>query len=330
MEDGRRGSTSRLPSFVADVWARRGRAARAAVRLASLTVRDARRDRIGGVAAQVAFFALLAIPPVLLVLAGLIGYVEGLLSPEAADALRVWLVRALGGFLAPDTTEGFVRPTVDDLFTRGRGGVASVGGLVAVWSASRLVRALIEAMNVAYDVEEWRPAWKRRLLAVGLTAGGLFLLAVFLPLLVAGPSLGRAIDDRFGLGGILGDVWSLAYWPVAVGFALGLLATFYHVAPSRWTPWLRDLPGALLATAGWLAAAVAMRVYVGFAVDEGRFGSLAAPVVLLLWFYASALVVLAGAELNAEIEKLWPAGRGPRPGGSVSGHPARRAPRRSD
>lgn len=279
---------------------------RAAVTLARRTVSDAHADRIVGVAAEVAFFALLAIPPMLLVLAGAAGYVGDLLGPDVRASLRDWMVRSLGGFLAPETMDELVKPAVENLFARGRGGIISLGALLAVWSASRLTRVLIEAMNIAYDVEEWRPAWRRRLLAVGLTVGGILFLATFLPLLVAGPRLGQAIDVRFGLGGILGPLWRVLYWPVTVGLGISVLATLYHVAPNRQTPWRRDVPGAVLAATLWVAAAFGLRAYVGLAISQTAFGPLAAPAVLLLWLYVTALSVLLGAELNAEIDKVWP------------------------
>ena len=276
---------------------------RTAVDLATRTFRAAREDRITAVAAQVAFFTLLALPPALLALAGLAGYIADGLGPEVSAKLRSRVVQGLGGFLAPDRTDELVRPTVDAIFTTGRGGALSIAGVVAVWSASRLVRSLIEALNVAYNVEEWRPAWKRRVLAVVLTAGGLFLLALFLPLVVAGPNLGRAIDDQFGLGGVVGAAWRVLYWPGAAAVGVCLLATLYHLAPNCRTRWHQGVPGAVLATVGWLMAAVGLRVYVRFSISEQQFGPLAAPVVLLLWFYASAIVVLLGAELNGEISK---------------------------
>lgn len=291
----------------------------AAIALARRTIRDARDDRIVGVAAQVAFFALLAIPPLLLVLAGTAGYIDSLFGPHVADGARDWLMRGLGGFLAPRTMEDLVAPTVDSVFAEGRGGILSLGAVVALWSSSRLVRVLIEAMNVAYDVAEWRPAWKRRLIAIGLTIGGIFVITVFLPMIVAGPRLGQAIGDRFGLGGIVGAIWLVVYWPAAATIGVALLATLYHFAPNWQTRWRRDLPGAVLAAAGWLVGAVTLRVYVRYTVSEQEVGPLAAPLVLLLWFYVSSFVVLVGAELNAEVEKMWPTRRaGPRatPGSS--------------
>ncbi|HYZ91063.1 MAG TPA: YihY/virulence factor BrkB family protein [Actinomycetota bacterium] len=280
--------------------------ARQALVLARRTVKGAAEDRIVGHSAEVAFFTLLAIPPMLLVLAGFAGYVSAIFGPEVSDGVREWVLRSLGGFLAPETMSRTVGPAVDAIFAEGRGGVISVGAVVAVWSASRLIRVLIQAMNVAYDVPSWRPGWKRRLIALGLTVGGLVVVALFLPLLVAGPRLGPAIDERLGLGGVLGAVWRVAYWPGAVAVAVALLATLYHIAPNWQTRWRRDLPGAILAAAGWLVGAVALRLYVRYTISDESLGPLAAPVVLLLWFYVSSFVVLLGAELNAEIEKMWP------------------------
>jgi membrane protein len=283
-----------------------GERARVAGTLAARTLRDSRDDRILGVAAEVAFFALLAIPPTLLILAGSAGYVGDLLGPSVSDALKDWVVRSLGEFLAPDTMVEFVEPTVDRVFAKGQGGILSIGVVLAVWSSSRLVKTLVEAMNIAYDVQEWRPGWKRRLLAVAMTFGGLLALSIFLPLVVAGPRLGQAIERQFDLGGAMGVVWAVVYWPATIAIGISMLTTLYHVAPNWHTPWHRDVPGAVLAAITWIAAAFVLRSYVGFAISESALGALAAPIALLLWLYASSLVVILGGEINAEIEKMWP------------------------
>lgn len=283
-------------SFAATAWT-----------LASRTVRDAWRNRITGLAAEVAFFALLSVPPLLLVLGGLAGYVSDIFGPVAAQEIRDWIMTGLGGFLDAQTLEDLVRPTVDDIFAEGRGGLISVGALLALWSSSRLIRVLIEAMNHAYDVETWRPGWKRRLMALGMTLGGVVAIIVILPLIVAGPQLGHAIDRRLGLE-VLDPVWSVAYWPAAIISGIALLTTLYHFAPNWQTRWLRDLPGAVFAAVAWIAAAGALRLYVSVSFGDSVAGPLAAPAVVLLWFYASAFVVILGAELNAEIERMWPSG----------------------
>lgn len=288
---------------------------RQAYELVRCTIKDAAADRIVGRSAELAFFALLAVPPLLLVLAGLAGYIGAIFGPEVSDGIRVWVLRSLGGFLAPERMRESVGPVVDEIFSEGRGGILSIGAVVAVWSSSRVIRVLIEVMNIAYGVTSWRASLKRRIVALGLTAGGLLVGAVFLPLLVAGPLLGQAFDDLVGLGGVFGVVWRALYWPAAGVVAVALLATLYHIAPNLKTRWHRGVPGAVLAAAGWLVGAVVLRVYVRYTLSDDTLGPLAAPVVLLLWLYVSSFVVLLGAELNAEIEKMWPTREsGPREG----------------
>jgi len=269
-------------------------------------VRDSLEDRIGGLAAEIAFFMLLGIPPVLLIVAGGAGYVGDLFGAEVRDSLRNGLVEGLGSFLSPETMREFVHPAVDDIFEEGRAGVLSAGVLIAVWSASRVARVSIEAVNVAYDIEEWRPAWRRRLVAVGLTLGGLATAVIALPFIVAGPRLGAVIADRTLLPAAFGVAWQILYWPVAIALAIALLTTFYHVAPNWHTSWRRDVPGAVVAAALWVASAFGLRVYVDIALTERTVGPLAAPIILLLWLYVSAFAVLFGAEINAEIERMWP------------------------
>ncbi|HVL88731.1 MAG TPA: YihY/virulence factor BrkB family protein [Actinomycetota bacterium] len=279
-------------------------ALRSAWTLIRLTARSAREDRITAIAAQLAFFALLAIPSALLLLAGTAGYVDRLFGSEAGAALKEQVETALGSFLDPDAMRSFVQPIVDDLFAGGRADLLSIGALVGLWSASRAVRVLIESMNIAYDIDDWRPAWKRRLIAIGLSVGGLIAMAVIVPLMLAGPGVGEALVRRLGLPPAFGSTWRILYWPVAALVVVGGLATLYHIAPNWRTPWTRDLPGAFLAAAAWVAAAWGLRVYVSRAISETTAGPLAAPMILLLWLYVSGLAVLLGAELNAEIERM--------------------------
>lgn len=270
------------------------------------TAKDAHDDRIGGVAAEVAFFILLSLPPAILILAGVAGYVGDLLGPSAQDSLQQEIIRGMGSFLSPQTMRDLVEPAIMELFAQGRGDILSLGVVLALWSASRMTRVLIHTINIAYDVKEWRSAWRRRLLSLGITLSGILILAVVLPFIVAGPGLGDLIADRFSLPAVFGDIWAIAYWPTAAATGIALLASLYHVAPNWSTPWRRDIPGALLAGATWIGAAFGLRVYVARAIPEGTFGPLAAPVILMLWLYVSAIAVLLGAEFNAELEKMWP------------------------
>lgn len=275
-------------------------------RLIAHIVSSIRKHRLVGVAAEVAFFALLSIPPMLLILAGVAGYVGGSIEPEGGRLLQERIVEGMARFIAPEAVDELVGPAVESLFERGRGGIVSVGILITLLSASRIVRVLIEAMNIAYGIEEWRRPWKRRLMAVAMTAGGVVTLGVFLPVILAGPEFGEVLASRIGRDGLLSATWWALYWPLSVGLGIALLTSFYNVAPNWKSPWRRDLPGAILAAGTWLGAAFALRVYVQTAIRGDVFGPLAAPIVLMLWLYVSAFAVLLGAELNAAIAKIWP------------------------
>jgi membrane protein len=172
----------------------------------------------------------------------------------------------------------------------------------------------VVALTIAYDLEDHRARWKQRASALGLTVVATVVGLVALPLLVLGPGFGAVLGAQIGLNPVLDVAWRISYWPVAAVIATALVASLYHFATPWATRWRRDLPGAALAMAVWLAGTAALRLYVrGSAVSDEVFAPLAGPLVLLLWLYVSAFAVLLGAELNAEIEKTWPTLRGEPP-----------------
>ena len=271
-------------------------------RLPVRTIRSAGRHRLIGVAAEFAFFLLLSIPPAILIFAGLAGYIGDLFGTSAQASLQRSIVNGLGTFLAPETMRDFVRPAVNDLFARGRADILSVGALLALWSASRATNVFMYAMDVTHGSPDARMGWRRRLTALGVTLVGLTILAVVLPFILAGPRLGHVIADHTALPDAFATTWQVLYWPVAGLAGVAMLATVYRFAVRRRTPWRGHLPGAILAAALWIAAAFGLRAYAGVALGKGSaFGPLGAPIILLLWLYVSALAVLLGAELNAQI-----------------------------
>lgn len=281
---------------------------RALPTLAARTVRDSADDRILGLGAEVAFFILLSLAPALLAILGSLGFISNLVGGDLAVTVADQVVGVAGSFLTEETIEDFVRPTVERLLSEGRADVASVGIVLTLWAASRATGRMIEAVSIAYDQVDHRSIWRRRLLAFGLTLGTMLGVVVVIPILIAGPRVLEALTDPLGISQLIATVWRFLYWPVVALLGAGLLAGFYHVAVPIKTAWRRDLPGALLALVLWLLGGLALRVYAYVAISDTTYGPLAAPVVLLLWLFVTALAVLVGAELNAEIEKMWPSG----------------------
>jgi membrane protein len=269
--------------------------------LLSRTIASARRDRVGGTAAELAFFLILSIPPSVLILAGLAGYMGRLFGSDVQRSMQDAIVRGLGTFLQPDTMRDFVVPAVGDLFGKGRADILSLGAILAAWSASRVTNVFMRATSVAYSAPAL-PGWRRRLASLAITVGGLVVLAFALPLIVAGPRIGDALAEHTALPPVFGETWRVLYWPVAIVLGVAILASIYHFASGRRRRWVAHVPGALLAAGVWVAAAFGLRVYAGAAFGKGSaFGPLGAPIILLLWLYVSAIALLIGVELNAEL-----------------------------
>ena len=165
--------------------------------------------------------------------------------------------------------------------------------------------ALIEALNVAYDVPETRSFWKTRgvALLMALAVGGLFLLA--LAVQVVGPDFGRWLAERFGLGPLLRVLWPYLRWGVTVAFAAGAIVATYKVAPNIRQRVLQILPGAILATGVWILLSFGLGIYFrSFAHFNKTYGTMGAAVALLVWVYYTGFVILVGAQLNSELIQL--------------------------
>jgi len=285
---------------------------RALPTLAVRTVRDSFEDRIFGLGAEVAFFILLSLPPALLAIFGLIGYVGEWFGEGVVTTIRDQVLSVAGSFLTESTRRDILQPTVDTLLRNGRADVASIGLALTLWSASRATSRLIEATSIAYDQPDERRAWKRRLLSLGLTIGGMVGIVVVIPVLVAGPRLLDAISEPLGITDAVAVAWRFLYWPIVGLLGVALLGWFYHLATPIKTRWRRELPGAVLAAGLWLLGGLGLRLYAELTLGSSTYGPLAAPIAFLLWMFVTAMAVLIGAELNAEIEKLWPSGAEPK------------------
>lgn len=283
----------RLPDRVVPLW-----------ELARRTVQDSLRDRVPGLAAEAAFFALLSLVPMLLAVVGTAGYVAQRFGADALQDLEALILLAPAQLLTTDAFES-VSDLVHTTLTTGQGRIISFGFLFALWAGSRSIATYLNALQIAYDVEDGRSAWHRRLIAVGFMLAGTVAGIVVLPAMVLGPELMRRVLPH---GWLSSTALEVLYYPVVMVLAVGLLASFYHAGVPWSTPWRRDLPGAVLAVSLWLAGSIGVRLYAALSIarSEALYGFMATPLVVLVWMYVMSLAVLLGAELNAEIEKLWP------------------------
>lgn len=254
-----------------------------------------------GLAAEAAFFTLLSIPPLLLCLAGTLGYLDDILGAGTIERLEEDIITATGTVLSPSSVNQTVRPLMDSVFNDKRPDLISIGFLLSLWSGSRALYIFIDTITVMYGLDGKRGLVKTRMMSLGLYLGALVIGSLVLPLLLTGPGLVlNALPEWSGLIDAL-------YWPVAITLLIVFLTTLYHVAVPVSTPWREDIPGALVALVVLVFCSVLLRVYLVSSV-EGRsvYGSLAAPVAVLLWIGVVALAVLIGAAMNAAIDRRWP------------------------
>ena len=269
------------------------------VRVLRAAVAEFQRDDALGLAAQLAFYLILALFPFLLVLVSLMGTFS---SPELAD-------QVLGYFreVTPQQVYEIIDSYLHDIIAGNRPapGLFSVGLVIALWSASGAFAALINALNRAYDVEETRPFWKVRGIALLMTLGLSVMIMIGVLLLVAGPPIGSGIADLLGLGEVFTLVWNVVQWPVALSLMVFTVALLYYFAPDAGQPFRWITPGGLIGVLLWVLASVIFRFYVSnFGSYDATYGSIGAVIVLLLYLYISSLTILLGAELNATLVRL--------------------------
>ncbi|GAA2864757.1 hypothetical protein GCM10020220_062570 [Nonomuraea rubra] len=197
-----------------------------------------------------------------------------------------------------------VNPLITDVLSddAGKVSIISLGFLLSLWSGSRALYVYVDLISVAYGLGEERGIIRTRLMSFGLYVIGLIIGIIVMPILVVGPTL---IKDALPADyGILID---LLYWPVVIIGSVLFLTVLYHVSVPVRTKWYRELPGAILALFLWIVCAAVLRaVLAAWFSPVSVYGSLAAPIALLLWLYITALAVLIGAILNAEVDRLWP------------------------
>ena len=208
------------------------------------------------------------------------------------------------GAVAPYELVALLRRQLEALAGAPSRGLLTLGVLGAVWSSSAAMVALIDALNFAYDVSEWRPRWKRRIVAILLTLALVTFVLVALAFMLIGPDVAVNAASWPGLAPAVAYAWQVARWPMIVICAVIAVDLLFHFAPNRRTQWAWITPGSLLATVLWIATSYVFRYYVTtFGNYTATYGAIGGAIVTMLWFYVSGVALLIGAELNAVIER---------------------------
>lgn len=244
-------------------------------------------------AAALAFFFLLSLFPLLIFMASALTLVP---LPNLFDQILELMARVV-----PPDAMGVVQGVLRDIL-RGGTSLLSLGILGAIWAASGGFAAMIGAINVAYDVREGRPYWKKRLVAIGLTVLVGCMTVVALTAMVLGPRFGEWLAAHVNLSPVFAAVWPYLRWTAILAFTVLSVETLFYFAPNVRQRFWAQFPGALVTVVLWLGASYGLGRYLSSFADFNKtYGTLGAAVALMLWFYITALAVLIGAELNAEL-----------------------------
>lgn len=268
-----------------------------AAQLSATVYRELFRTRAFTMAAAMSYYFLLALLPLLIFLSAMLGYLPvPNLFGQLMDVLAV---------LVPPEAMQMVEHILASLLVPHRGGLLSFGLLSYLWTASGGFAASIEALNVAYDVEDTRGWWRDRLQALLLTLTTGLLILLGLMLIIAGPHFGHLLTELFPIPEAFADLWPVLRVATIFVIFVGAVEVQYYLAPNRRQSFMHTLPGSLVAVLGiFLCSAVLGYYFAHLSNYNKTYGSLGAVIILMLWLYMVALLFIVGAELNAELLKL--------------------------
>jgi membrane protein len=262
------------------------------------TGKQASTDRITGLAAEAAYHFFFSLFPFLLFATALIG-----IFVDQRSTIN-WIMDQMAR-VVPDQALSLVRSVVQDVvFTNSKSGLISLGVLLTAWSGSNVFRSLMDTLNLAYDVTEERPFWKRALLSLVaiVVLGALLLIASVV--MLGGPQILNWLGSHLRIPSGKVNLWMVLQYPIA--FALLVLAFFliYRFLPNLKQSAKQILVGSIVATVLWLIVTLLFRLYVtNFGSYNKTYGTIGAVIVVLTWMYLTMLVILVGGELNAELHR---------------------------
>jgi membrane protein len=255
---------------------------------------DVDENHIMAFAAGLSYYFVLSVFPLLIVVSAVVAYLP-------VSSLFNQIVGVLATVVPPDSMAVVKKILAHVLLSR-HGGLLTFGIVFTIWSASSGFAAMIEALNVTYNVPETRRIWTTRALAIGLAFLVGTLLVIALLVLIAGPMFGRWLAGTVGLSPAFAAIWPYLRWSVATAFTVIAVELLYFWAPNVRQKFLRTLPGAVIAVGGWIGLAYLLGIYFrDFANYNATYGTLGAAIAFSVWLFWSNFIMLIGAEVNAKL-----------------------------
>lgn len=262
--------------------------------LAKRVWHEANEDNVWGSAAQLAYYFLFALFPMLIFLTTLVGFL-----PDFQQTLLTALAKTL-----PPEVMNLVVNTLRDVTVNRSRGLLSFAILGTVWAASGGVVSLMNALNIAYQVKEGRSFWKQRLVSVGLTVGLSLFVALGILLIMFGDRFSLWFAKRLELGSTFKLIWGMVDYLLGLALLLSGIDLIYFFGPNVKQKWRWSSVGGVFAVVSIVTGSLLFSFYLRYAPSySATYGSLGAVMVLMLWLYIFALVLLIGGEINAVIER---------------------------
>ena len=276
-----------------------------------------RLDGHGGIelAGNLAFTGVLALFPFLIFLVALAGLIG---DADAAGRVIAWMFSFL-----PADVANVLAPVVSEVMKRPRGGLLTFGIIGTIWVASGGIEALRTALNRAYHATERRPFWLRRLQSIAFVFAGAVIMIVVSALIIVGGLVSDYIGEVPVVPGLTQELWNVVRLGVGALLLGGALLGLHRWLPGCALPLARLLPGVLLTTVLWIAVASSFTLYLdNFGRYDVTYGSLGGAILTLFFFYVTALIFMAGAEINAVLinRRQARASREAEAAGADSGH----------
>ncbi|CAH0276772.1 MULTISPECIES: YihY/virulence factor BrkB family protein [Peribacillus] len=264
------------------------------IKFSKKLIKEIKEDRVTGLAAEQAYYYLLALFPLLILLLSLLPYLN-IDIQTALDTIKTFM---------PAETMEVIEKNIINILSERNGGLLTFGFLGTIWSASNGMNAFIHSMNIAYDVEETRNFIKARFISIALTLGLVVAFIVMLGLPVFGKVIIDLLQQVIPIPEETQIIFSLLRWVIAV-VVISLVLTFlYRFAPNKSFPIKHVIPGAVTATVLWLGISLGFSFYVSnFANYSSTYGSLGGVIILMLWLYLSGLIFVIGGEINAILHR---------------------------
>ncbi|PBB07075.1 MULTISPECIES: YihY/virulence factor BrkB family protein [Salimicrobium] len=252
-------------------------------------VEEFQNDDVPVLASSQAYYYLLAIFPMVILILSLLPYFS-------IDTERVM------SFISnnvPGDTASMIRENVVSVVEKPSGGLLTIGILGTLWSASNGVNAFIKAANIAYNVEETRSFIKVRLISIALTLGMIVAIVVAIMLPVFGDVIITFVTDLLRLPDSTVILFQVLRWVISIVVMAGVLMALYHIAPNEKIPFKSIIPGALATAVLWQLISLLFSFYISnFGNYSATYGSLGGIIILMLWFFLTGIILMVGAEIN--------------------------------